>query len=130
MIVADASALLDVLLRTPPGLAIEERMLAAGETLHVPHLIDIEVAQTLRRYARAGQVGAERYREVLSDFATLPLRRYSHGFLLPRIWELRNNLTAYDAAYVALAEILDAVLVTSDRRLAAAPGLRAEIEVF
>ena len=130
MIVADASALLDVLLQTPTGLAIEERMLAAGETLHVPYLIDIEVAQTLRRFTRTGQVGAERGREVLNDFAILPLWRYPHEFLLPRIWELRNNLTAYDAAYVALAEILDAVLVTCDRRLAAAPGLKADIEVF
>ena len=82
-----------------------------------------------RRYAIAGEIGEERGRAALADLADLPLRRYPHGFLLPRVWQLRNNLTAYDAVYVALAEALDAPLVTRDRHHAAAAGHRAKVEV-
>jgi predicted nucleic acid-binding protein len=83
----------------------------------------------LRRYAASGQVGAERGRLALLDLTDLPMHRYSHDFLLPRIWALRHNLTAYDATYVALAEALDAPLLTRDRHLAAAPGHQARIEL-
>ena len=97
--------------------------------MHAPHLIDVEVAQVVRRYAAAGELDAERGREALADLADFPLLRYPHDLLLQRIWELRNNLTAYDAAYVALAEVLGAPLLTRDRRLAAAPGHHAKVEL-
>lgn len=129
MIIVDASAALEVLLRTPAAAVIEERLFADPESLHAPHLIDLEVAQVLRRYEAAGQIASERGQAALADLADFPIRRYPHGFLLPRIWELRGNLTAYDAAYVALAEALDARLLTRDARLAAAPGHRAQIEL-
>jgi predicted nucleic acid-binding protein len=129
VIVVDASAVLEVLLRTPVALAIERRLLAAGEALHAPHLIDIEVAHALRRYALAGDMSAKRGREALEDLADLSVRRYPHDVLLPRVWKLRANLTAYDAAYVALAEALGAPLLTRDRRLAGSAGHRARIEL-
>jgi predicted nucleic acid-binding protein len=88
------------------------------------------VAQVLRRYASTSQVDADRCRAALDDLADFPLTRYPHDFLLPRIWELRASLTACDAAYAALAEILDAPLLTRDERLAAAPGHRAWVEVL
>lgn len=129
MIVVDASAALEVLLRTPAAAAVEGRIFNPDETLHAPHLIDVEVAQVLRRYAATGQIDPERCRAALADLADFSLRRYPHDFLLPRIWDLRDNLTAYDATYVALAEALDAPLVTRDRRLAAAPGHDARVEL-
>ncbi|ACK52373.1 PilT protein domain protein [Methylocella silvestris BL2] len=129
MIVVDASALLEALLRTPSAKTVEDRLFAAGQTLHAPHLLDVEVAQVIRRYALSGEIDRARGGLALADLADLPLRRYPHDFLLPRIWDLRNNLTAYDAAYVALAEALDAPLLTRDRRLAAAAGHRARIEL-
>jgi predicted nucleic acid-binding protein len=129
VIVVDASVALDLLLRAPAAAAVEARLFAPGETLHAPHLLDIEVAQVLRRYAATGQAGADRCRLAIADLTDLPIRRYPHDILLARIWELRANLSAYDAAYVALAEALDAPLLTRDRRLAAAPGSRAKVEV-
>jgi len=100
------------------------------QSLHAPHLIDVEVAQTLRRYVTTGQLASMRGREALEDLGELPLRRYPHAPLLPRVWELRSNLTAYDATYIALAEEIGAPLLTADRRLASAPGNRARIEVL
>ena len=129
MIVVDASALLEALLRTPDARAVESWLFESGETLHVPHLLDLEVAQVLRRYAANGELDSERGRAALADLADLPLRRYPHDFLLSRVWELRNNLTAYDAVYVALAEALDAPLLTRDRGLAAAAGHHARVEL-
>lgn len=122
MIVVDASALFELLLQSPAAPALVRRLRAPGVTLHAPHLIDAEVAQALRRYAAQSEMTAARSRELVEDLADFPLRRYPHRRLLPRIWELRHNLTAYDAAYVALAESLDAPLVTRDLRLAAAAG--------
>jgi predicted nucleic acid-binding protein len=130
VIVVDASALLEVLLRTPAAKDVEGRLFAPRQTLHVPHLVDAEIAQVIRRYAAKGDINGDRGRAALADLADLPMRRYPHDFLLPRIWDLRNNLTAYDAAYVALAEALDAPLLTRDRRLAAAAGLRAQIDLL
>jgi predicted nucleic acid-binding protein len=127
VIVVDASALLEILLRTPAAKAVEDRLFAPGEMLHAPHLLDVEAAQVIRRYAANGDIDDERGRLALDDLADFPLRRYPHDVLLPRIWSLRNNLTAYDAAYVALAEALDAPLLTRDRRLAAIPGHDATI---
>ncbi len=129
MIVVDASALLEALLRTPAAEAVEKRLFGARETLHAPHLLDIEVTQVIRRYAAIGDLDIARGRAALDDLGEFPLRRYPHGFLLPRVWELRNNLTAYDAVYVALAELLDAPLLTRDRRLAAAAGHHAHVEL-
>lgn len=129
MIVVDASAVLEVLLQTSNTPAVEKRLYEAGQTLHAPHLIDIEVAQVLRRVAMAGRIDGDRGRMALSDFADLPMQRYPHEALLPRIWALRHNLTAYDASYVALAEALDAPLLTRDSRIARATGHRARVEV-
>ncbi len=129
MIVVDASALLEALLRTPSAKAVEDRMFAPRQTMHAPHLLDVEVAQVIRRYAANGEIDSPRGRSALADLADFPLQRYPHDVLLPRIWELRNALTAYDAAYVALAEALDAPLLTRDRRLAAASGHRAQLEL-
>ncbi len=105
-------------------------MFDAGETLHAPHLIDVEVAQVLRRYAANVEVDSARCGAALGDWMEFPVRRYPHDVLLPRIWGLRDNLTAYDAAYVALAEALDARLLTRDRRLASAAGHQARIELL
>jgi predicted nucleic acid-binding protein len=129
LIVVDASALLEVLLRTPAAPAVERRLFDAGESLHAPHLVDLEAAQVLRRYAAAGQISAERGRAALDDLAALSLRRYPHDWLMMRVWQLRDSLTAYDAVYVALSEALAAPLLTRDRRLAAAAGHRAQVEL-
>jgi predicted nucleic acid-binding protein len=129
VIVVDASALIETLLRTGAASTLERRLLSSGETLHAPHLIDVEVAQVVRRYAANGDIDGERGGAALADLSDFPLRRYPHDFLLSRVWDLRNNLTAYDAVYVALAETLDAPLLTRDRRLAAAAGHRARIEL-
>jgi predicted nucleic acid-binding protein len=129
VIVVDASAVLEVLLRTPAAAAVEERLFEPGQTLHAPHLIDVEVAQGLRRYALAGRIDPVHCRAALETMTDLPLTRYPHDLLLPRVWELRRNLTAYDAVYVALAEALDASLLTRDRRLKTAPGHRARVEL-
>ena len=130
MIVVDASALLEVLLNTPVSAGIAERLFGQNDTLHAPHLVDLEIAQALRRYIRSGEVGAERSEQALEDLADLPLNRYPHDVFIFRIWSLRRNLTAYDAAYVALAEALDAPLITRDAAIARAPGHRARVEVI
>ncbi len=129
MIVVDASAMLEVLLRTAAAAAVERRLFDVRETLHAPHLLDVEVAHVIRRYVLAGDFSAERGASALADLAAFPLRRYPHGLLLPRVWELRNNLTANDAVYVVLAELLGAPLLTRNRRLAAAAGHAATIEL-
>lgn len=130
MIVVDASAVIEVLLNTPAGVRVADRLFADGETLHAPHLLDLEVAQVLRRYALSAELDAARGAQALEDLAALPLSRYPHDVLLPRIWELRHNVTAYDAAYVALAEGLAAPLVTRDAALAASRGHAARIELL
>ena len=130
MIVVDASAIIEVLLGTPDSGRVMERLFASGETLHAPHLLDLEVAQVLRRYALAGELDSARGLEALEDLADLPLTRYPHDLLLPRIWELRRNLTAYDAAYVALAEALAAPLVTRDAALVSMRVHHATVELL
>jgi predicted nucleic acid-binding protein len=119
-----------LLFRTPTGLAVEARMLREGETVHAPALIDLEVAQVLRRYVGRGDIAEPRARVSIDLLVRFPMERYSHEPLLPRIWALRGNMTAYDAAYVALAEGLRAPLVTCDAKLAAAPGVRAPVELI
>ena len=94
----------------------------------MPHLVDVEVAQALRRLAAAGEIDAERGLMALADLADFPVRRYPHDFLLTRVWALRNNFTAYDAVYIALAEALDASLLTCDQRLAAAAKRHVRVQ--
>jgi predicted nucleic acid-binding protein len=130
VIVVDASAMLEALLQTPAAPAVRRRLFVSGETLHAPHLLDVEVAQVIRRYALAGEIDAERGQTALGTLVTFPIRRYPHDVLLPRVWQLRSNLSAYDAVYVALAEALDAPLLTCDRRLVTAAGRHASIELI
>jgi predicted nucleic acid-binding protein len=130
MIVLDASAVLELVLVTDAGQLVRERIAAPSETLHVPHLIDLEVLQVLRRYCASGVLEPERAKMALEDFRDLELERYEHEPMLDRIWQLRENMTAYDAAYVALAEALPAALLTFDARLANAPGHRANVELL
>lgn len=129
MIVVDASAVIELLLQTDLGLRVESRLFRDGAELHVPHLLDVEVAQAMRRLVKAGDLGPERVQQALDDLMVLGLHRHPHHDLLARIWEMRDNLSAYDAAYVALAEALPAVLVTCDRPLGGAPGHVAVVEV-
>ena len=128
-IVVDASAVLEVLLRTRRAGAISRRILADDAALHAPHLLDVEVAQVLRRYARAREVGVARATQALADFMDVRVERYPMEPLLGRIWALRDTVTAYDAAYIALAEALEAPLLTCDARLASSTGHRAAIEL-
>ena len=121
---------MEVLLRTSTGNAIGQRVFAPGETLHAPHLIDLEVTQVLRRLINRGLLSPLRGDEALSDLVAFPIQRYPHDMLLHRVWALRHNLTAYDAAYVALAEELDHPLLTHDRKMASAEGHTAKIEVI
>lgn len=129
MIVLDASAVIEWLLQSPAGTKIEKRLFSPSESLHAPHLLDVEVAQVLRRYVREKIISAQRGQEALEDLADIALSRYPHDFLIPRVWELRATLTAYDAVYVALAELLDAPLLTCDGKIASAPGHSANVEV-
>jgi predicted nucleic acid-binding protein len=130
VIVLDASAAVDWLLQTSPGQRIETRIYSRNESLHAPHLLDLEVTQVLRRLAREGTVPARRAEEALRDLLDLRITRYPHFPLLPEIWRRRNNLSAYDAAYVVLAKKLGASLLTRDSRLASASGNAAVIELF
>jgi predicted nucleic acid-binding protein len=129
LIVLDASALLELLLATPRGEAVARRISRTDESLHAPHLLDLEVAQVLRRYEAKGLVTRRRAEEALSDFADLDIARYPHEDFLGRIWALRKSVTAYDAAYLALAEALGAPLLTTDEKLARSPGHKARVEV-
>lgn len=129
MIVLDASAAVDVLVGRAPAAGLSDRLLADGD-LHAPHLLDVEIAQALRRLAAAGALSGDRATEALRDAALLPVRRYPHLALVERAWELRHGLGVYDGVYVALAELLEAPLVTCDRRLARTKGHDAVVEVF
>ena len=130
MIVVDASVAIDVLLQTDKSAGLTERLLASGETLHAPHLLEVEVAHVLRRYARAGDITGAGGLQALDDLADFPLTRYAHDPLLQRMWELRSNATAYDAAYIALAEALGATLLTRDIALSRISGVRIVVEVM
>jgi predicted nucleic acid-binding protein len=130
MIVLDASAAVDWLLQTSSGKRIEKRIYAPSESLHAPHLLDLEVTQVLRRLTQQGTVSGTRADEAVRDLLDLRVTRYPHLVLLPRIWQLRHNLSAYDAAYVVLSEKLGAPLITRDGRLAHTSGHGATIELF
>ena len=129
MIVLDASALVELLLGTARGHHVADRLADPALGLHVPHLADVEVAQVLRRYVREGQLEPRVAEVALLDLRALDLERHAHEPLLERVWQLRGNLTAYEAVYVALAEALEAPLLTCDARLARAPGLAVRLLV-
>ena len=130
MIVLDASAVVDWLLQTSAGQLIESRIYSRNQTLHAPHLLDLEVTQVLRRLTQQRVLTGKRADDALHDLLDLRIQRYPHTVLLPRIWQLRHNLSAYDAAYIALAEELAAPVVTRDCRLASTSGHTASIELF
>jgi len=130
MIVVDASVVVASLLSTGGAGARARERLRLDPDLHVPHLLDVEVTAALRRRVRLGQTDVEVATEVMADLADLAALRWDHEPLLRRIWELRENVTPYDAVYVVLAEMLDAPLVTSDARLSRAPGLNCRVEVL
>ena len=129
MIVVDASVLAVALADDGPD-GDHARARLRGERLTAPELVDLEVISVWRRQVRAGAVDARRAALALADLAALPLRRAAHRPLLARCWELRDNLTVYDASYVALAEALDVTLLTGDGRLSRAAGPRCRIEVL
>lgn len=129
MIVLDASAVLDLLLATPRGRAVDLRLQASEEEAVAPQVLELEVAQVLRGMVARRELDPTRAARALDDLALLPVVRYPDAALLPRVWSLRQHATAYDAAYVALAEALEAVLLTSDPRVAEIPGHAAVVEV-
>jgi predicted nucleic acid-binding protein len=129
VVVVDASVLVVALADDGSDGDVARTRLVAEE-LAGPELIDLEVASVLRKQLAAGHLDARRAALALTDLLDVPLQRVAHLPLLPRCWELRNNLTVYDAAYVAVAEALDATLVTADAAIGAAPGLRCSVEVL
>jgi predicted nucleic acid-binding protein len=129
MLVVDTSAVLEAIVAVDPAPGLVGRLADDGD-LHAPHLIDIEVLHALRRLNASGKLSEERASDARTDFRDLAMVRYPHFGLSDRIWELRHNLTAYDAAYVALAEALEVPLITCDRRLSDAPGHAARVELF
>lgn len=130
MIVVDASAITELLLQTELGARVERRIRQDDDDLHAPHLLDVEVLSALRRLVRAGEVDVDRAADAIEDLALLRIIRHAHLDLATRAWELREHVTAYDAVYLALAESLDATVVTCDRPLGAAPGHTARIDVI
>lgn len=130
MIVLDASAAIELILGSTTGQEIARRVLRETSTLHAPEVIDLEVVQVLRRYHRQKELIDSRLDAAFADFCALRLRRYPHRVLLPRVWALRHNVSAYDAAYLSLAETLEIPLWTLDSKLAWSTGHHAEVEVF
>jgi predicted nucleic acid-binding protein len=127
MPILDASAVVEMLLRTPLGLDALDHAMADADGMHAPHLLDIEVTHAIRRYVRIRELPAAEANAAIVALPLLRIERYAHLLLLPRIWELRNSLSAYDATYVALAESLAQPLLTCDARLSRADGHRAKI---
>jgi predicted nucleic acid-binding protein len=130
MIVVDASAVVELLLGTPRARPLATRIATRSSALHAPHLVDLEVTSVVRRYEAAGALAPAVAARLIDDLHDLDISRHPHDVLLPRVWQLRANLTPYDAAYVALAEALGVPLATYDARLAAAPGHRAAVELY
>ncbi len=129
MIIADASFLVMALGDDgPDGTQARERL--RGEELAAPHLVDVEVTSVLRRSLLTGSMTERRAGQALQDLADLAIERVAHTTLLPRVWELRGNYTAYDACYVAVAELFHAPVLTYDAKMAGAPGARCTFEVF
>ena len=128
MIVVDASVLAVALGDDGPD-GDKARARLSGEDLAAPELVDLEVLSVWRRHVAIGQMPPRRADLAIADLTQVPLQRATHGPLLHRSWELRDNLSVYDACYVALAELLEAIMVTADRRIAGAPGLRCVVDV-
>lgn len=128
MIVLDASALYPFIVHLPAG-AVVARLLKEGEPLAAPHLIDAEVGHTIRSHVLRGMLTSDAGVTAVEDTLAFPIRRYPHGPVLPRAFELRDNATIYDALYLALAEALAAPLLTLDRALARVPRVRAEVRL-
>ena len=128
MIVVDASAFLETVVADPPDADLLLRL--AEVELHAPHLVDIEVLHALRTLVIRRSGTPQRVEAARTAYMSLNVTRYSHVLLADRVWDLRGNLSAYDAAYVALAEALEVPLVTTDARIARAPNLRTTVEVF
>jgi predicted nucleic acid-binding protein len=128
MIVIDASAVVDQLVGGEAAAGVEHHTAHGAEELHAPHLVDAEVLNVLRRRYTSHPEASE----MVGDFLDLPIERYPHTLLVPRVWELRHNFTAFDAAYVALAEALqDGIpFLTSDKRLAKAVRKHTDVEVL
>lgn len=126
MIVVDASVLAIALIDDGRSGGTVRRDLSMQD-LAAPHLVDLEFVSVVRRLVASGRLGSERAGQAVQDLTDLPIRRCDHVPLVRRCWELRNNVTAYDAAYVALAEALDIPLWTADARLAAAPGVSCAV---
>lgn len=131
MIIADASVVVDMFIGRGgvAGDELRERLIRE-EPVSAPHLLDAEVAQALRRLSMQREMTVNRATTSLRELAALPLTRYAHGWLLPRAFDLRSNVTVYDGLYLALAEALDAPLLTTDGALANVPGCRARVEVL
>lgn len=129
LLIVDTSAVVEALTAESADPLLIARLAADGD-LHAPHLIDVEVLSALRGLVQAGQITADRAQDARLDFAELTITRYSHEPLADRAWELRHNVTPYDAVFVALAELTERPLVTCDARLTAVPGIVADIEVF
>ena len=130
MIVLDACVLIEVLLGTATGKRLHERLFDGDPILHVPHLADLEVLQVLRGLVRAKEISVDLALTAAASLQALDLVRHPHDDLIPRIFELRHNLTAYDAVYLALAESLEASLLTCDRAFEAVPGRRAIVDYW
>lgn len=130
MIVLDASAGVELLRWSSAGQRVAETLADERQTVHVPHLFAIEVTQVLRRLTLQGSVDAVRAEEAIADLGDLDLVRHEHEILLGRVWSLRHVLTAYDAVYVALAEVLGAPLFTLDGRMAATAQGLVEVELI
>jgi predicted nucleic acid-binding protein len=128
--VLDASVLVEILLQTPLGIRHTDRVLDRNDSLHVPHLLELETLQAIRRLTLAGEISTGRAEAALIALLDLELTRHEHTPFVSRIWELRTSVNAYDAAYIALAEVLSAVLFTCDGRLARAHGHRARVELL
>jgi len=128
MIVVDASVVTGVLVSGGEG-GRALRLRLRGRRLAAPELIDLEVCSALRRFVHRSDLSVRRAQAAIDELALLPIQRAPHRALLARVWELRANLTAYEAAYVALAELLSVPLLTADGRLAAAPGIRCAVEL-
>jgi predicted nucleic acid-binding protein len=129
LIVLDASALVEVILRRPGADAIQAFMFAKDVSLHAPHFLDLEVTHVIRRFAACGEIGQDRAVAGLDDLADLQMTKYPHVNLIKPIWALRHNFSVYDAAYVVLADVLGAQFLTLDRRLAAAVRVHTRVRL-
>ncbi|HTU44279.1 MAG TPA: type II toxin-antitoxin system VapC family toxin [Bryobacteraceae bacterium] len=128
MIVLDASVVVELLTNGPLADALRRDLAERDEPFIVPHLLDVEVTSAFRKLVAGQRIDSHRSDQLLTGLASLPVERYPHTPLLPRMWELRHNFTAYDAVYIALAEVTDSVLYTSDQKLS--KGHRARVTLL